>query len=114
MGRLAPLSEEPNINEEEDATNRSSKGIMRSHTWRKWIKNHITSLAIFNKRSDFKVLLSVLGCPLFPVSALTKLPLNEVRNYDIANLYDDLGWFSLDFSVVEYLCEKKSGRFKTL
>ncbi|XP_004303368.1 PREDICTED: uncharacterized protein LOC101293609 [Fragaria vesca subsp. vesca] len=80
MGRLAPLSEEPNINEEEDATNRSSKGIMRSQTWRKWIKTHLTSLAIFNKRSDFKVLLSVLGCPLFPVSALPKLPLNEVSS----------------------------------
>ncbi|PRQ44390.1 hypothetical protein RchiOBHm_Chr3g0478731 [Rosa chinensis] len=80
MGRLAPLSEEPNINEEEDATNRSSKGIMRSQTWRKWIKTHLTSLAIFNKRSDFKVLLSVLGCPLFPVSALPELPLNEVSS----------------------------------
>ncbi|KAL6512999.1 hypothetical protein OROHE_019789 [Orobanche hederae] len=77
MGRLAPLSEEPNINEEEDAINLSSKGIMRSQTWRRWIKTHLTSLAIFNKRSNYKVLLSILGCPLFPVSALPKLPLNE-------------------------------------
>ena len=32
----------PNINEEEEATNRSSKGILRStQTWRNWIKTHL-------------------------------------------------------------------------
>ncbi|KAM1306326.1 hypothetical protein ACFX2H_008729 [Malus domestica] len=78
MGRLAPLSEEPIINGE-GAANRSSKGILRStQPWRNWIKTHLSPLVLFHKRSDFKVLLGVLGCPLFPVSALPKLPLNEV------------------------------------
>ncbi|XP_068307315.1 uncharacterized protein [Pyrus communis] len=81
MNRLAPLSEEPNINGEEDAANRSSKGILRStQPWRNWIKTHLSPLVLFHKRSDFNVLLSVLGCPLFPVSALPKLPLNEVSS----------------------------------
>ncbi|KAM2229735.1 hypothetical protein ACFX1S_014231 [Malus domestica] len=81
MSRLAPLSEEPNINGEEDAANWSSKGILRStQPWRNWIKTHLSPLVLFHKRSDFKVLLSVLGCPLFPVSALPKLPLNEVSS----------------------------------
>ncbi|CAN6716777.1 unnamed protein product [Malus baccata var. baccata] len=80
MGRLAPLSEEPIINGE-GAANRSSKGILRStQPWRNWIKTHLSPLVLFHKRSDFKVLLGVLGCPLFPVSALPKLPLNEVSS----------------------------------
>ncbi|KAH1262110.1 hypothetical protein GmHk_02G004805 [Glycine max] len=65
MGRLAPLSEEP-INEENEGYNNSnSKKCLQS--WRNWnwIKTHF-SLA-FNKKSNLKILLSVLGCPLFPV-----------------------------------------------
>ncbi|KAF8396015.1 hypothetical protein HHK36_017626 [Tetracentron sinense] len=59
MDRLAPLSEEP-INEE-DAKNSSKKG----QSWRNWFKNQFP---LFNKKSDLKILLSVLGCPLSPVS----------------------------------------------
>ncbi|KAJ7971398.1 Protein of unknown function (DUF620) [Quillaja saponaria] len=76
MGRLAPLTEEP-INEEEDGRNGSkSKG---RHTWRNWIKTHFS--LVFNKKSDLKILLSVLGCPLFPVSVVQlNQPLNEVSS----------------------------------
>ena len=74
MGRLAPLSEEP-INAEDDNTN--SKG--RGQTWRNWIKTHFS--LVFNKKSDLKILLSVLGCPLFPVLLHPKQPLNEVNPF---------------------------------
>ncbi|KAL3533999.1 hypothetical protein ACH5RR_007520 [Cinchona calisaya] len=63
MSRLAPLSEEP-INEE-DSNNCSTKGSLSS--WRKWLRTHL-SLQVFNKKSDLRILLSVLGCPLFPLS----------------------------------------------
>ncbi|XP_015898890.3 uncharacterized protein LOC125419266 [Ziziphus jujuba] len=76
MGRLATLTEEP-INEEDDVVNGSKKGMRQ--TWRNWIKTHL-SLLVFNKRSDLKILLSVLGCPLFPVSVHPKLPLNQVSS----------------------------------
>ncbi|KAK9266596.1 hypothetical protein L1049_021661 [Liquidambar formosana] len=72
MSRLAPLSEEP-INEE-DTTNSSKKG----NTWRNWLKSHFSTL--FNKKSDLRILLSVLGCPLFPVSVLPEQPLTEVSS----------------------------------
>ncbi|KAH1060737.1 hypothetical protein AAZX31_02G160200 [Glycine max] len=78
MGRLAPLSEEP-INEENEGYNNSnSKKCLQS--WRNWnwIKTHF-SLA-FNKKSNLKILLSVLGCPLFPVPVHPILPLNEVSS----------------------------------
>ncbi|PON46613.1 hypothetical protein PanWU01x14_250430 [Parasponia andersonii] len=75
MGRLAPLSEEP-INEEEDSSNGSKKGMRQ--TWRSWIKTHLS--LVFNKRSDLKILLSVLGCPLFPLSLHPEQPLNEVSS----------------------------------
>ncbi|KAK6941967.1 Protein of unknown function DUF620 [Dillenia turbinata] len=77
MSRLAPLSEEP-VNEEEDYRNDSSNSRCSSSSsfsssltkkrrlWKNWVKNHFSLL--FNKKSDLKVLLSVLGCPLFPVS----------------------------------------------
>ncbi|XP_057529580.1 uncharacterized protein LOC130808138 [Amaranthus tricolor] len=57
MSRLAPLSEEP-FNEEE--TRKLSK---KTHAWKNWVKN-----LFFHKKSDLKILLSVLACPLFPVS----------------------------------------------
>ncbi|RVW22144.1 hypothetical protein CK203_097149 [Vitis vinifera] len=62
MNRLAPLSEEPTNDEEED-NNNSSKKVS---SWRNWLKSHFSLL--FNKKSDLKILLSVLGCPLFPIS----------------------------------------------
>ncbi|KAK2985374.1 hypothetical protein RJ640_029331 [Escallonia rubra] len=72
MSRLAPLSEEPT--NEEDAANCSKK----SQTWRNWLKSHFSLL--FSKKSDLKVLLSVLGCPLFPVSLHQRLPISEVSS----------------------------------
>jgi hypothetical protein len=73
MSRLAPLSEEPINEDEEYSTNCSKKKV---HSWRNWLKTHFH--LVFNKRSDLKVLLSVLGCPLFPVSIHSKSPVNEV------------------------------------
>ncbi|EEF23277.1 hypothetical protein RCOM_1983660 [Ricinus communis] len=70
MNRLAPLSEEP-IREDEESTSSSKKG----QSWKNWLKTHFS--LVFNKKSDLKILLSVLGCPLFPVSVHPKLPINE-------------------------------------
>ncbi|KAG8483766.1 hypothetical protein CXB51_023269 [Gossypium anomalum] len=75
MSRLAPLSEEP-INED-DSANCSKKGL----SWKNWLKTHLS--LVFNKKSDLKILLSVLGCPLFPVSALSKPPINECLSTDM-------------------------------
>ncbi|XP_062167320.1 uncharacterized protein LOC133873605 [Alnus glutinosa] len=69
MGRLAPLSEEP-VNQEDDSANGSKKG--RGLTWRNWIKTHLS--LVFNKKSDLRILLSVLGCPLFPIPLHPKQP----------------------------------------
>nr|KYP53434.1 hypothetical protein KK1_024568 [Cajanus cajan] len=77
MGRLAPLSEEP-TNEEDEGNNNNSK--KRLHSWRKWnwIKNHFC--LVLNKKSNLKILLSVLGCPLFPLPVHPLLPFNEVSS----------------------------------
>lgn len=82
MGRLAPLSEEPNINDENEGgssnnnNNNSKKGLQ--YSWRNWIKTHFP--LVFNKKSNLKILLSVLACPLFPVPVHPKPPLNEASN----------------------------------
>ncbi|XP_027065189.1 uncharacterized protein [Coffea arabica] len=73
MSRLAPLSEEP-VNEE-DSKNCSSK----AQTWRKWLRAHF-SLQLFNRKSDLRLLLSVLGCPLFPLPVHPKHPITEVSS----------------------------------
>lgn len=77
MSRLAPLSEEP-INEDTDdqeyctASSNGSKKLSQK-TWRNWVKTHFSLL--FNKKSDdLRILLSVLGCPLSPVSLHPKQP----------------------------------------
>lgn len=57
MGRLAPLSEEP-ISEEGS----------KDRSWKKWLRNQFPLLS--HKKSDLKVLLGVLACPLSPVSGL--------------------------------------------
>ncbi|KAJ4823882.1 hypothetical protein Tsubulata_010470 [Turnera subulata] len=79
MSRLAPLSEEP-LNEEEDTTHFSKKA--HSWNWKHWLKTHL--YLAFHKKSDLKILLSVLGCPLFPVPSQLlhpKLPIiNEVSS----------------------------------
>ncbi|XP_038972012.1 uncharacterized protein LOC103696394 [Phoenix dactylifera] len=68
MARLAPLTEEPSS--EEDSKSLSK----RSHSFHRWLKSHLPLLS--PKRSDLKILLSVLGCPLSPVSILSKQPHN--------------------------------------
>ncbi|KAA8518328.1 hypothetical protein F0562_015789 [Nyssa sinensis] len=73
MSRLAPLSEEP-INEDQDAAYCSKK----AQTWPNWIKNHFSLLS--KKKSNLKILLSFLGCPLFPVSVHPKQPITEVSS----------------------------------
>ncbi|PSS21110.1 RING finger protein like [Actinidia chinensis var. chinensis] len=79
MSRLSPLSEEP-ISEEEDNNNSKYCSKKGHQKWRSWLKNQF-SLLIFNKRqSDVKILLSVLGCPLFPVSLHPKQPISHVTS----------------------------------
>ncbi|KAB1222431.1 hypothetical protein CJ030_MR2G028759 [Morella rubra] len=76
MGRLAPLSEEP-IDGEDDRTNSSKKG--RGLAWKNWIKTHLS--LVFNKKSDLRILLSVMGCPLFPIPLHPKQSMvNEVSS----------------------------------
>lgn len=77
MNRLAPLSEEP-INE--DPTEKKKLG---NGKWRGWLKNQLSLLMNLNKKSEdynLKMLLSVLGCPLFPVPVFPKLPLSHVSS----------------------------------
>ncbi|KAK7345186.1 hypothetical protein VNO77_15743 [Canavalia gladiata] len=80
MGRLAPLSEEPINDEDEGSSNSNNNSKKGLHSWRNWnwIKTHFS--LVFNKKSNLKILLSVLGCPLFPVPVHHKLPLNEVSS----------------------------------
>ncbi|KAL0359359.1 UNVERIFIED_CONTAM: hypothetical protein Sangu_0785300 [Sesamum angustifolium] len=59
--RLAPVSEEP-ISEDNSTITTTFK---KSQTWRNWLT---LTLTLFHKKSDLKILLSVVGCPLFPVS----------------------------------------------
>ncbi|KAI9090649.1 hypothetical protein K1719_028502 [Acacia pycnantha] len=79
MGQLAPLSEEP-INDEDFA--RSQRRSRHLQAWRQWIKTHFPLL--FSKKSHhLNVLLSVLGCPLFPLPLLPQPPnlsLNQVSS----------------------------------
>nr|XP_016473870.1 PREDICTED: uncharacterized protein LOC107795705 [Nicotiana tabacum] len=72
MSRLAPLSEVP-TNEEENETCSSKK---LAQTWRNWLRTHF-SLLFITKKSNLRILLSVLGCPLFPVSFLPKMPFTQ-------------------------------------
>ncbi|KAI3471508.1 hypothetical protein Pfo_028158 [Paulownia fortunei] len=74
MNRLAPVSEEP-INEE---NSRSTNCTKKAQTWRNWLSNHFPQL--FHKKCDLKILLSVLGCPLFPVSVHPKHSITQVSS----------------------------------
>lgn len=75
MQRLAPLMEEP-MDQEEQEQERGGRS-MRTKSWKKWIKTQLQSM-IIHKKPDAKVLLSVLGCPLFPVPSLSKMSLQQV------------------------------------
>ncbi|KAH9604744.1 hypothetical protein KSS87_021800 [Heliosperma pusillum] len=69
MSRLAPLSEEP-FNEDE-----IKKVSKKSYALKNWVKN-----LFFHKKSDLKLLLSVLACPLFPISLLPPHSLLQVSS----------------------------------
>ncbi|KAI4369150.1 hypothetical protein MLD38_017633 [Melastoma candidum] len=62
--RLAPVSEEP-VDEDDvkKCGSRSRKGL----SWRNWIRGRFFQ-GIAGKESDLRILLSVLGCPLFPIT----------------------------------------------
>ncbi|KAH0468573.1 hypothetical protein IEQ34_003606 [Dendrobium chrysotoxum] len=61
MGTLAPLAEEPESEEE-------GLSAKKGGSFRSWLKN----LQLFHRKSNLKVLLSVMACPLSPVSILPK------------------------------------------
>lgn len=79
--RLAPLSEEP-VSEEDGGccgTGRNISGVSsspRKQSWKNWLKTQLLSLVInpSTKTSDLRILLSVLGCPLFPLPVKPHLP----------------------------------------
>ncbi|KVI08425.1 uncharacterized protein LOC112501501 [Cynara cardunculus var. scolymus] len=81
MSRLATLSEEP-IDEDGEYKHHqshspwySSSGKRSHKTWRNWLKTHLSLLPNKHKSiNDLNILLSVLGCPLFPVSFLPPTP----------------------------------------
>lgn len=76
MQRLAPLMEEP-MDEEEQEEERGGRRRTRSKSWKKWIKTQL-QIIVFPKKPDMKLLLSVMGCPLFPVPPLSKISLQQV------------------------------------
>ncbi|KAL0925908.1 hypothetical protein M5K25_004284 [Dendrobium thyrsiflorum] len=61
MGTLAPLAEEPESEEE-------GLSAKKGGSFRSWLKN----LQLFHRKSNLKALLSVMACPLSPVSILPK------------------------------------------
>ncbi|KAG6470812.1 hypothetical protein ZIOFF_071892 [Zingiber officinale] len=76
MARLAPLSEEPIIEEEDSRS--AARRIQ--HSFQNWLKTYLPLPS--NKKSDLKILLSVLGCPLSPLSVSPKhhLPRHAVAS----------------------------------
>lgn len=93
MSRLAPLSEEPF---DEEGTKKLSK---KSHAWKNWVKNLFS-----NKKSDLKILLSVLACPLFPVSLQPHhsiLQVSSSSQYIIEHFKAATGWKKLEKMVVK-------------
>lgn len=75
MSRLEPLSEEPVI-DDEGKRNRLKK--VGRHSWKHWLRAQFSVLYGRRSENDLKILLSVLGCPLFPVSPGPKLLIGQV------------------------------------
>ncbi|XP_065856052.1 uncharacterized protein [Euphorbia lathyris] len=100
MNRLAPLSEEP-TNEEEGIKNCSKKG----HSWKNWLKSQLS--VIFNKKSDLKILLSVLGCPLFPISV-------SVHPEESTNEVFSSAQYIIQHFTAATGCRKLEGRLKNI
>lgn len=75
MAPLAPLSEAP-INEDDNQRKGRSR---KNHSW-SWLKSHLHFSLISTRRCDLKVLLSVIGCPLSPVSLHSRKPIAHVTH----------------------------------
>ncbi|KAJ6832431.1 uncharacterized protein M6B38_344470 [Iris pallida] len=81
--RLAPLSEEPLAAEDEKLSSFSK----RSHSFRGWLRNQLSPLFHRKSHHQLKILLSVIGCPLSPVSIhLPNPPL--IRTTNVASSAD--------------------------
>ncbi|KAM7261548.1 hypothetical protein ACFE04_020625 [Oxalis oulophora] len=115
--RLAPLSEEP-INEDhhEGSTTTHYKGGGGGNggggrSWKNWLKTHFS----FNKKSDIKLLLSVLACPLFPVSVFTHD--NNTKPQPI-NIINEKVSSSAQYIIQHFMaatgCRKLVGRVKNI
>ncbi|XP_023526366.1 uncharacterized protein LOC111789880 [Cucurbita pepo subsp. pepo] len=115
MNRLAPLSEEP-IDEQDGRTrnrNRSGSGSGGGgsgggRSWRNWIRTHLSILSCGKKSDGLNVLLSVLGCPLFPVSVQ---PNNFVSS---ANQVSSSSQYIIEHFAAATGCRKLNGRVKNI
>jgi hypothetical protein len=88
MAPLAPLSEEP-ISEVDP---KSIKNLSsRTHSFKAWITNHLSS----HNKADLRILLSVVGCPLSPVPVLPSPP----RNVSILSIVLRDLWLYLEFVI---------------
>lgn len=109
MNRLAPLSEEP-IDEHDSRTrnrNRNSGGG-GGRSWRNWIRTHFSILSCGKKSDGLNVLLSVLGCPLFPVSLQPNSVVSDTNQVSSSSQY-----------IIEHFaaatgCRKLKGRVKNI
>ncbi|KAG7017537.1 hypothetical protein SDJN02_19402, partial [Cucurbita argyrosperma subsp. argyrosperma] len=122
MSRLAPLSEEP-IDEEDGRIrnrNRSGSGSGSGsgggggngggggRSWRNWIRTHLSILSCGKKSDGLNVLLSVLGCPLFPVSV-------EPNNFvSSANQVSSSSQYIIEHFAAATGCRKLNGRVKNI
>ncbi|XP_068648017.1 uncharacterized protein [Aristolochia californica] len=98
MDRLAPLSEEPI--DEEDA----KKASRKDRSWRNWLKIQLQFPLFFPKKSGIKILLAVMGCPLSPVSALPRSPLDV----------ESQGQYIIQQYCAATGCKKMEGRVKSV
>ncbi|KAL9267811.1 hypothetical protein AKJ16_DCAP25788 [Drosera capensis] len=108
MSRLAPLSEEP-VNEEENnkkmmKQRKMSMVLRRSQQkWKNWVKTHLSVFSVFlNKRPDLKILLSVLACPLFPISVPSNSNNNPSNNLSSSALLQETVSTSAQYIIHHY------------
>ncbi|XP_023005947.1 uncharacterized protein LOC111498804 [Cucurbita maxima] len=112
MNRLAPLSEEP-IDETDGRTrhrNRSTAAGSRGggRSWRNWIRTHLSILYCGKKSDSLNVLLSVLGCPLFPVSVQPNTIVSSTNQVSSSSQY------IIEHFIAATGCRKLKGRVKNI
>ncbi|XP_023540199.1 uncharacterized protein LOC111800643 [Cucurbita pepo subsp. pepo] len=112
MNRLAPLSEEP-IDENDGRTrnrNRSTTAGSRGggRSWRNWIRTHLSILYCGKKSDSLNVLLSVLGCPLFPVSVQPNTIVSSTNQVSSSSQY------IIEHFIAATGCRKLKGRVKNI